>query len=140
MSLPDELAKLAQLHKDGHLTDEEYTLAKRKVLADEPAPKPASAQPEAASTPPPPPPASPPAQEPWTAIDQSVVTESEPIRRSQRRGSGSFAIIAMWILAFVHFIGFVRFASYPGNSTLTPTAFGDYEPLFSRSILRASFR
>jgi hypothetical protein len=135
MSLPDDLAKLAQLHKDGHLTEEEYTLAKRKVLADEPLPKPSPAEAEPASTPPPAPPASPPIQEPWTAIDQTVVAESEPIRRAQRRGTGSFAIIAMWILAFAHFIGFVRVAWYSGKSSFSPDTFGNYEPLISQPVI-----
>jgi hypothetical protein len=139
MSLPDELAKLAQLHKDGHLTDEEYTLAKRKVLAEPPEPKPSPAEPEPSNTPvtsqsqrtdsPAPTPG------PWTAIEQSVVTESEPIRRNQRSGSGSFAVIAMWVLALVHFVGFVRFTWYSGSFMSRPGPNVSYPTLLPLSTI-----
>jgi phage shock protein PspC (stress-responsive transcriptional regulator) len=37
MSLPDELAKLDELHQRGALSDDEYARAKARVLAGEPA-------------------------------------------------------------------------------------------------------
>ncbi|WP_140634305.1 PspC domain-containing protein [Methylibium rhizosphaerae] len=39
MSLPDELAKLEELHQRGALSDDEYARAKARVLAGEPAPR-----------------------------------------------------------------------------------------------------
>lgn len=38
MSLPDELAKLDELHQRGALSDDEYARAKARVLSGEPAP------------------------------------------------------------------------------------------------------
>jgi hypothetical protein len=35
MNLTEELRKLAELHQEGHLTDQEFTEAKRKLISSD---------------------------------------------------------------------------------------------------------
>lgn len=44
MNLTDELAKLAELHQKGHLTDEEFTAAKRALIVEGQTQQPAQRQ------------------------------------------------------------------------------------------------
>lgn len=44
MNLTDELQKLAELHQKGHLTDEEFTAAKRRLIVEGKADQPALPQ------------------------------------------------------------------------------------------------
>ena len=44
MNLTDELRKLAELHQQGHLTDEEFTAAKQRLITESQAERPAPTQ------------------------------------------------------------------------------------------------
>jgi Short C-terminal domain len=50
MNLTDELRKLAELHQQGHLTDEEFTAAKQRLIAESHAEQPTAAQTGTGST------------------------------------------------------------------------------------------
>lgn len=83
MNLTGELAKLAELHAQGHLTDEEFLQAKTRLLTDAPSQK------SFAGTPPPPTLSAPPPPKPAPARAPAAAAEDR-VFHSSRWSSGNF--------------------------------------------------
>ena len=101
MSLPDDLAKLVELHANGQLTDDEYAAAKKRLL------EPGEAVPEGVpiATPVPPPPAERPGS-PWeTAVIESHDGMSDAYWKAKYRRSLSLVTAILFVVALFSVCG-----------------------------------
>lgn len=109
MRLSDELSQLTALHTQGHLSDEQYAAAKRKLLAEEIPVAFIPNEPEVPASPPPPP------EVPGRTLTPPVVDETGAIRRYRDRGAGALVVLSLGFVAIGHLLGIIFYGVNPGR-------------------------